>query len=117
MSLVVAETNNATENPLWHGEVHCLKRYFEMPEEGRTPLKDCFFLATHEPCSLCLSAITWAGLDNFVYLVSYEEGEDAYGMPLDLKILQVCLLYRCCVVKYVSSLQRYLNRHSTLLNH
>ena len=23
-SLVLAETNNETENPLWHGEVHCL---------------------------------------------------------------------------------------------
>jgi tRNA(Arg) A34 adenosine deaminase TadA len=90
LSLVVAETNMATENPTWHGEVHTLKRYFEMPADERTPLKDCFFLATHEPCSLCLSAITWSGLDNFAYLFSYEDsiGWDAYGMPLDLKILQ-----------------------------
>ena len=32
LSLVLAETNNETENPLWHGEVHTLKRFFEMAE-------------------------------------------------------------------------------------
>ncbi|TIV87964.1 MAG: nucleoside deaminase, partial [Mesorhizobium sp.] len=31
-SLVLAETNNEMENPLWHGEVHCLKRFYEMPK-------------------------------------------------------------------------------------
>ncbi|OWU60629.1 tRNA-specific adenosine deaminase, partial [Staphylococcus aureus] len=35
LSLVLAETNNETENPLWHGEVHTLKRFYEMPENGR----------------------------------------------------------------------------------
>ena len=30
-SLVVAETNNEIENPLWHGEVHALKRLYELP--------------------------------------------------------------------------------------
>ena len=29
LSLVLAETNNETENPLWHGEVHTLKRFYE----------------------------------------------------------------------------------------
>jgi hypothetical protein len=29
-SLVLAETNNEIENPLWHGEVHCLKRFYEI---------------------------------------------------------------------------------------
>ncbi|TIW04431.1 MAG: nucleoside deaminase, partial [Mesorhizobium sp.] len=67
-SLVLAETNNAMENPLWHGEVHCLKRFYEMPKAERVDTQDALFLATHEPCSLCLSAITWTGFDNFYYL-------------------------------------------------
>ena len=31
LSVVVAETNNETDNPLWHGEVHALKRFYELP--------------------------------------------------------------------------------------
>ena len=46
-SLVLAETNNETENPLWHGEVHCLKRFYELPKAGRPGTRDCIFLATH----------------------------------------------------------------------
>src|SRR5690606_1153380 len=64
-SLVLAETNNEIENPLWHGEVHALKRFYELPKTSRPDTRDCIFLATHEPCSLCLSAITWTGFDNF----------------------------------------------------
>jgi tRNA(Arg) A34 adenosine deaminase TadA len=86
--LVLAETNNETENPLWHGEVHCLKRFYELPKADRPDTKDCLFLATHEPCSLCLSAITWTGFDNFYYLFSHEDSRDSFAIPHDLKILK-----------------------------
>ncbi len=88
LSLVIAETNNETENPLWHGEVHCLKRFYEMPKADRPDTKDCIFVATHEPCSLCLSAITWTGFDNFYYLFSHEDSRDSFAIPHDLKILK-----------------------------
>jgi len=87
-SLVLAETNNETENPLWHGEVHALKRFYEMPKTSRPETKDCIFLATHEPCSLCLSAITWTGFDNFYYLFSHEDSRDSFAIPHDLRILK-----------------------------
>ena len=87
-SLVLAETNNETENPLWHGEIHCLKRFYEMPRADRPETRDCIFLATHEPCSLCLSAITWTGFDNFYYLFSHEDSRDSFAIPHDLKILK-----------------------------
>lgn len=88
LSLVLAETNNETENPLWHGEVHAIKRFYEMPADRRPDPADCLFLATHEPCSLCLSAITWCGFDNFYYLFSHEDSRDAFAIPHDLRILK-----------------------------
>jgi tRNA(Arg) A34 adenosine deaminase TadA len=88
LSLVTAETNNETENPLWHGEMHAIKRFYELPPDERPAPGDCIFLATHEPCSLCLSGITWSGFDNFYYLFSYEDTRDSFGIPHDIAILR-----------------------------
>ena len=87
LSIVIAETNNEIENPLWHGEVHALKKFYEIPSKERPATADCLFLATHEPCSLCLSAITWTGFDNFYYLFGYEDTANTFEIPHDLKIL------------------------------
>ena len=88
LSLVVAGTNFEIENPLWHGEMSTLKSFYEIPEADRPATTDCIFLTTHEPCSLCLSAITWTGFDNFYYFFGYEDTRDAFNIPHDLKILQ-----------------------------
>ena len=88
LSVVVAETNNETENPLWHGEMHAIKRFFELPADQRPATKDCVFLTSHEPCSLCLSGITWSGFDHFYYLFTYEDSRDSFGIPYDIQILQ-----------------------------
>ncbi len=84
----VAETNNEIENPLWHGEMHALKRFYEIPADQRPATSDLLFLSTHEPCSLCLSAITWCGFDNFYYFFSHQDSRDAFSIPHDLKILK-----------------------------
>jgi tRNA(Arg) A34 adenosine deaminase TadA len=86
MSLVLAGTNSETDNPLLHGEISTLNQFYELPE--RPPTHELVFLSTHEPCPLCLSAITWAGFDNFYYFFTYEDSRDAFGIPHDLKILK-----------------------------
>lgn len=88
LSVVVAETNNEIENPLWHGEMHAIKRFFEIPADQRPDPKDCIFVATHEPCSLCLSGITWSGFDNFYYLFSHQDSADSFAIPYDIQILK-----------------------------
>ncbi len=88
LSLVLAGTNNETANPLYHGEVHTMEQLYRMPSTERPDPKDCIFFATHEPCTLCLSAITWGGYDNFYYLFSHEDSRDSFNIGHDLKILK-----------------------------
>lgn len=88
LSLVLAGTNNETANPLYHGEVHTMELLYRMPREKRPAPKDCIFFATHEPCTLCLSAITWGGYDNFYYLFSHEDSRDNFHIGHDLRILK-----------------------------
>jgi tRNA(Arg) A34 adenosine deaminase TadA len=86
-ALVIAGTNRETECPLWHGEISTIKAFHELSAEDRPEPRECLFLSTHEPCSMCLSAITWAGFDNFYYLFSYEDSRDDFAIPHDLRIL------------------------------
>jgi len=88
LSVVIAETNNEIENPLWHGEMHALKKFYELDANTRPSEKDCMFLSSHEPCSMCLSAITFSGFDNFYYLFPYTATNDEFNIPHDLNILK-----------------------------
>ena len=87
-SLVVAESNNETENPIWHGEINTLKKFYELDSKIRPNEKNCIFLSSHEPCSLCLSAITFSGFNNFYYLFPYESTSNKFNIPHDLNILK-----------------------------
>ncbi|CAL5872082.1 uncharacterized protein PFLUO_LOCUS6339 [Penicillium psychrofluorescens] len=86
LSVVYADTNQERGSPLWHGETWTLKQFFEIPADQRPDVKECLFLTTHEPCSLCLSAILWSGFDNFVYMYTYEETHYVFECHGDLDI-------------------------------
>ena len=87
-STICVGTNNEMKNPLLHGEISVLNNFYEIPFNKRPKLKDCIFLSTHEPCSLCLSAITWSGFDNFYYFFSYSDTKIKFNIPHDLMILK-----------------------------
>lgn len=85
-------TNNERVSPLLHGEINCIQQFFTAdypdPDSRPDPARDCIFLATHEPCSLCLSGITWSGFNEFYYLFTYEDSRDLFSIPYDIDILQ-----------------------------
>jgi len=91
LATVVADTNREMEWPLLHGEVSTLRSLQAVRE--RPPPRECVFVSTHEPCSLCLSAITWSGFDNFYYLFSYFDTKDSFNIPHDLRMLKE--VFRC----------------------
>ena len=85
LSIVITGTNNEITNPLYHGEISTLFNFFKI--KNLNP-KDYYFITSHEPCSLCLSAITWSGFDNFYYFFEYNDTKSSFHISHDLNILQ-----------------------------
>ncbi|PWN53957.1 hypothetical protein IE53DRAFT_383531 [Violaceomyces palustris] len=85
---IVVQTNNETESPLLHGEINTIQTFYRMDRSSRPDPKDCIFFSTHEPCSLCLSGITWSGFRSHYFLFTYEETRDTFSIPYDIQILE-----------------------------
>ena len=85
-STIAVGTNNEIINPLYHGEISSINNFFS--NKITINPRDCLFISSHEPCSLCLSAITWSGFDNFIFLFPYEDTKNSFKIPHDLKILE-----------------------------
>ena len=81
LSLVLAETNHAAVSPLWHGEVYTIKLFFELRQHPNP--SDCIFLASHQPCCMCTSALAWSGFKEIYYLFGYDHTASQFNMPHD----------------------------------
>ncbi|KAM0245186.1 hypothetical protein ACHAP5_005579 [Fusarium lateritium] len=89
---LTVSTNNERASPLLHGEINCIQTFYTQtfpdPKDRPSPSDDCIFFATHEPCSLCLSGITWSGFKELYYLFTYEDSRDQFSIPYDIDILE-----------------------------
>lgn len=86
LTSVMVGSNNRVENPLFHGEIDALNRFFKLPVRPAT--EELIFLATHDPCPMCASAIAWAGFKDLWVLFGYKDVAEEFEMPTDL------LMYR-----------------------
>ena len=114
---VIAGTNAETECPLFHGEVKCIYEWSKIvpPSERGGAASSSVFLATHEPCCMCISSILWSGFQNVFYFFPYEITKDQ-GIPHDINTMhelwgvntyrkQNKYLSTCCLMSAIESLE------------
>ena len=84
----LAGTNSETECPLFHGEVKVIYEWSQKvpaPERG-SRAQSSVFLATHEPCCMCISSILWSGFNQVYYFFPYSI-TSAQGIPHDINTM------------------------------
>jgi tRNA(adenine34) deaminase len=68
--VVARGVNNARENPTLHGEIACMNDYVRL--HGNRGWGDKVLYTTGEPCSMCMSALVWAGIGGVVFASSID---------------------------------------------
>mmetsp|Transcript_18993 Transcript_18993/g.24459 ORF Transcript_18993/g.24459 Transcript_18993/m.24459 type:complete len:227 (-) Transcript_18993:167-847(-) len=88
LSVSYADTNEETTCPLFHGEVKVIYEWSKQTAASeRGPLaQKSVFLATHEPCCMCISSIVWGGFNKVFYFYPYSS-TSAQGIPHDVNTM------------------------------
>jgi tRNA(adenine34) deaminase len=66
--LMASGVNASGSNPTFHGEMVCINNYVQ--QHGNSGWGDLVLYTTGEPCPMCMSALTWAGIGGVVYASS-----------------------------------------------
>lgn len=66
--IVAKGVNQSSKNPTLHGEIVCMNNYVE--KHGNNNWGKLVLYTTGEPCSMCMSALIWAGIRGVVYASS-----------------------------------------------
>ncbi|MGB8452419.1 MAG: nucleoside deaminase [Anaerocolumna sp.] len=70
---IIAATHDkedTQEDPTSHAEINAIR---EASKKLGKKLSGCILISTHEPCSMCASAIVWAGIKEVAYGYSIKE--------------------------------------------
>jgi tRNA(Arg) A34 adenosine deaminase TadA len=88
LETVLADSNEETTCPLFHGEVKAIYEWSKIiPASERGPTaQSSIFLATHEPCCMCISSIVWSGFNKCYYFFPYHI-TSAQGIPHDINTM------------------------------
>lgn len=62
--------NDSGANPILHGEIACMNDYVR--RNGNRGWADTVLYTTGEPCSMCMSALMWAGIGGVVFASSID---------------------------------------------
>ena len=62
--------NDAGANPILHGEIACMNDYVK--RHGNRGWRPLLLYTTGEPCSMCMSALVWAGIGGVVFASSID---------------------------------------------
>ena len=62
--------NNSSDNPILHGEIACMNDYVRL--NGNRDWGQMVLYTTGEPCSMCMSALVWAGIGGVVFASSID---------------------------------------------
>jgi len=88
LNLTLAGTNSETECPMFHGEVKVIYEWSKIvpPSQRGAAAQSSVFLATHEPCCMCVSSILWSGFKEIFYFFPYSV-TSAQGIPHDINTM------------------------------
>lgn len=91
--------NKSAQHPAWHGEMDAINRCVE--QHGKPEWARLTLYTTAEPCSMCQSAVIWAGIPLVVYGTSVSGllamGWNQIGIPAD-EVVAKSPFRRCRVV-------------------
>jgi tRNA(Arg) A34 adenosine deaminase TadA len=88
LNTILVATNDETDCPLFHGEVKCIYEWSKIiaPSLRGSAAQTSVFLATHEPCCMCISSIVWSGFPVCYYFFPYSI-TSAQGIPHDINTM------------------------------
>ena len=69
-ALLAHGVNNSVRNPILHGEIAAMNDY--VARHGNKDWNAALLYTTGEPCSMCMSALVWAGIGVVVFASSID---------------------------------------------